>query len=415
MPDYEWAVIGSGIAGISLAEILTREGHSVVLIERNELLAGETSRDFHEWLHTGALYTLVPDGLRTLRFMLGAIDDLLEYYSSFEGMNLVPGFKGLTLDNEVSRPWFNENYIHFRYRLKNRRVTFPWLIGIARSVQLVEKIHGHDWLRRRAGEVSHLTEGRVARILELLREIALSREDYWNTKTTDLGMNSRNLLGDLLSLAIENGLELSVENEVTEISQMANNGGVAVRGTQHSFLVERAVLCNGAGVESFAPVEITKSFAPLAVLENISESAESFVQLDYFPKNCVNLLSKGGGIGLAGGISLSSIDQCGEYLDWVVRNLKKQFPSASEVSRYIGTKAEITFEGQPRNYQYHIVNIEPNVWATIPGKFTMAFSMAPEFYRRIYGRNAHKTFAPAKKERGIELLSNTRWQDAVSG
>ena len=67
MKKYEWAIIGGGIAGISIAEILTREGHSCVLIEKNKDLASETSREFHEWLHIGSLYTLVPDDLKTLR------------------------------------------------------------------------------------------------------------------------------------------------------------------------------------------------------------------------------------------------------------------------------------------------------------------------------------------------------------
>ncbi len=46
MQKYEWAVIGSGIAGIVAAEILTREGHSTVLIEKNEKLASETTQRF---------------------------------------------------------------------------------------------------------------------------------------------------------------------------------------------------------------------------------------------------------------------------------------------------------------------------------------------------------------------------------
>ena len=59
MENYEWAVIGSGVAGITSAEILTRQGHSVILIEKNKYLASETTRDFHEWMHTGSLYTLM--------------------------------------------------------------------------------------------------------------------------------------------------------------------------------------------------------------------------------------------------------------------------------------------------------------------------------------------------------------------
>ena len=37
MKTYEWAVIGGGASGIAISEILTREGHSVVLIEKKHI------------------------------------------------------------------------------------------------------------------------------------------------------------------------------------------------------------------------------------------------------------------------------------------------------------------------------------------------------------------------------------------
>ena len=40
MKLYDWIVVGGGIAGISLSEILTREGHSVALLEKNSKLGG---------------------------------------------------------------------------------------------------------------------------------------------------------------------------------------------------------------------------------------------------------------------------------------------------------------------------------------------------------------------------------------
>ena len=46
MKDFEWGIIGGGIAGIAISEILSREGNSVTLIEKNELLASETTREF---------------------------------------------------------------------------------------------------------------------------------------------------------------------------------------------------------------------------------------------------------------------------------------------------------------------------------------------------------------------------------
>ena len=34
MKTFDWIIVGGGISGISLSEILTREGHSVALIEK---------------------------------------------------------------------------------------------------------------------------------------------------------------------------------------------------------------------------------------------------------------------------------------------------------------------------------------------------------------------------------------------
>ena len=108
---YDWIVVGGGISGISVAEILCREDKSVLLIEKNELLASETSKQFHEWMHTGALYTLASDNLLTLRFLLGAVDDLLYFYKSFPRMNLVGSENGLAASDYG---WFNNERIDFK-------------------------------------------------------------------------------------------------------------------------------------------------------------------------------------------------------------------------------------------------------------------------------------------------------------
>ena len=97
MKTFDWIIVGGGIAGISLSEILTREGHSVALIEKENKLASATTREFHEWFHTGSLYTLLKDDMKTLKYILGSLDDLLEFYSSFSQMNLRPTENGLKI------------------------------------------------------------------------------------------------------------------------------------------------------------------------------------------------------------------------------------------------------------------------------------------------------------------------------
>jgi hypothetical protein len=92
---------------------------------------------------------------------------------------------------------------------------------------------------------------------------------------------------------------------------------------------------------------------------------------------------------------------------------KKYEPNIKELFRYNGVKSEIAFKSQPRGYVYHIVNVKKNIWAAVPGKFSLAFSLAPEFYRRIYNKNPDKN-CPTK-EAGSEMynVSETIWQDII--
>ena len=411
MKSYEWGIVGSGIAGIALAEILTREGHSVVLIEQNENLASETSREFHEWLHTGALYTLIPDKLKTLRFVLGAIDDLIEFYSSFNNMNIIPTNSGIRLD-EATKPWFNKNYINFKYRIKGRKLTFPWIFGVARSMYLIERIHKHDWLRRRAGELAPFKVGRFKRILKIMKKLFFSKKYFENIETPDFTINSRSLLRDLIDVAVQNGLDISLNNRIEKISK--EKGFNIIKGTTASFKVKKVVICGGAGIKNFSDVKTKTSYAPIAVVSGVPSDAKSFVELDYFPKKCINLLTKKQDYGLVGGISLSSKDKCDEYLDYVVKKHQKIEPSIKEMSRYIGKKTEITFKNQPRGYLYNIVNQDDGVWVVVPGKFTLAFSLAPEFYRRVYNKNPRKNFKNSYLSNNSKDISNTVWEDILN-
>jgi len=411
MEKYDWAIIGGGITGIVLSEILIREGHSVILIEKNQKLACETTRDFHEWLHTGSLYTLIPDKLKTLKFILGAVDDLLEYYSCFERMNLIPTMAGMKIDN-LEEGWFESNYIDFKFRIKNRKIVLPWLMAIARSMFLIEKIHQHDWLRRRAGELEPFKQDRMRRISFIISELIKSKQKFRTVTTPDFTINSRALMRDLLTTAIEKGLELSFDNEVNLIESSSNIK--IIKGSKADIFANKVAVCAGAGVKDFSNVQVTNSYAPIAVVSGVPESAKSFVELDYYPSNCINLLTKKNGMGLVGGISFKNKSNCDEYLDTVVRKQQLLFPEIKEVDRYIGVKSEIVFENQPRSYLYHIVEVDKDIWSVIPGKFTLAFSLAPEFFRRVYFKNPRKSFQTYNDNQMYSgKVANTVWFDSL--
>ena len=201
-------------------------------------------------------------------------------------------------------------------------------------------------------------------------------------QTTDFTINSRLLLKDMVATAISNGLEISLGNKIEKINKQQNYKSLS--GSKTDIQAKNVALCNGGGIKYFSDVKTKTSYAPIAVVSGLNKQSKSFVELDYFTKNCINLLTKGNGFGLAGGISLSDKKKCDKYLDYVIQKHREIDPGMKEMSRYIGVKTEITFLNQPRGYLFHIVNTDDGIWAVIPGKFTLAFSMAPEFYRRVY-------------------------------
>ena len=46
-------------------------------------------------------------------------------------------------------------------------------------------------------------------------------------------------------------------------------------------------------------------------------------------------------------------------------------------------------------------------------KFTLAFSMAPEFYRRIYKKNPSSLIKHFRIEKKNNLLSRTTWKEII--
>ena len=411
MKTFDWIVVGGGVAGISLSEILTREGHSVALIEKKNKLASATTREFHEWFHTGSLYTLLKDDMKTLKYILGSLDDLLEFYSSFPKMNLQPTDKGLKITGN-NKGWFSPNYINFKYRIKNRKLILPWLYAIARSIALIDGIRKHDWLRRRAGILESVTTEYYFPILKNLLKIVASSNKFYKIETTDFTTNSRDLLKDMIATAEKNGLEIFTKNELLEIKNSNNN--IIANCSNDNFQAKNMVVCLGGEIEKFSDLKINKSYAPIAVVKNIKADTKSFVELDCFKKNCINIVTKGKSFGLIGGISLSKKDEVQKYFDFMINEHKKLNPGIEILEKYIGVKNEIFQKKENRNYLFHINPSRKykNVWSVIPGKFTLAFSMAPEFYRIVYKKNPRKFFNTTSDTGDFsQLIEETVWEE----
>lgn len=403
---YDWIVIGGGISGISVSEILSRGGKKVLLIEKNEKLASETSKVFHEWLHSGSLYTLARDRLLTLRYLLGATDDLLEYYNCFSGMNLNPTDKGISVSDNG---WFNNQYIEYRYKL--HKFNPIWLSLVSRSINIIDLLGQHDWLRRRAGSEYGESEIKLSYWFNHIFEQIKNDSDFFNKTSPDITINSRKLINDILNVALSNGLKVLTGFEAIKLDEQDNFTFVTTKN--ETFQAKNVVVCNPDSVAKFFDIPIKVGYAPIAVVENVPEEECSFVELDYNIKKCINLIKKENGIAQAGGITMSRQEKVGSYLDYIIAQHKKRNPSIKVIDSYIGLKKELVEKNENRNYLYHINKQSNRIWSIVLGKFSLAFSMAPEFYRQIYKENPPKVISEASIKSDNNLVSRTSWQEII--
>ena len=402
IPD--WIIIGGGISGISLMEVLSRQGKSVILFEKNKKLASETSKDFHEWVHSGALYTLVPDNLLTLRYLLGATDDIMEFYSSFPAMNLLPSEEGVKIDNVG---WFNKDKIEFRYR--SHKFNPVWLSMVSRSISIIELMSKHDWLRRRAGSEYGNSKVKINHRFNKIFDQIANKNKFLSIESPDFTMNSRNLLSDLLLQASYNGAEYKVNTKVNSIKE--KNSIVEVEADEKIYKAKNIVITSPDAISDFLGTPIKESFAPMAIVKGVPDEEKSFVELDYYPKKCINLLKKKNNIGQVGGITLNKQSDIRDYQSYLIKEHMKRNPSIEVIDTYVGVKKELIQKKEDRNYLYHINQNSSNIWSVVLGKFTLAFSMAPEFYRRVYNENPSKFFETLKYSEICEDLSKTAWQE----
>lgn len=404
---YEWVVVGGGAAGISIAEMLSRSSGSVLLLEKNATLASVTSKVFHEWFHSGSLYTLLPDKLETTRYLLGSIDDMFEYYSHFNQMNLFPTNRGYFIKDK--NKWFNND--HIRYQFRMRPLNFIWMSAVARALWIIKEINDHDWLRKKAGS-SH--DGYRFNLFKILKNYPIIKEKFYEIISPDVTINSRIMLQDIVSSFIQNGGNLELNFCVKNINEDKNNI-IINSDNSRQITASKIVICAAEGLKELAPGigDIKTSYAPMFVVENLPEDSNSFVELDYNPKNCINMIKKENGIGLSGGISVQNESEIEPYLNSCKEKVNKKIPGLNILGDYVGFKQEMIFSGQNRNYQYHIKKISKRKWGVILGKFSSLFSLAPEFYRRVYDKNPPKSVPFDKKNISSpkNIISPTTWTE----
>ena len=408
------SIIGGGVAGLATAEIFARSGFSVCLIEKNEQLCMETSGMHHEWFHFGSLYSIFPSN-QFLRTTVGGIDDLLLFYRDFAGMNLrVTGLGKLsTIENKNA--WIRQDNLKYIItttddedfkinssdRIKELSykifMKYSWNKAIKQFVSRHNRFYHYDW---RKGCASHYIpragwkDYSGEHILKYNNsDVNLNPETHNSMSSYDSPMTAKNILTDLLRSYLSYGGEIMTSSTVKGYRKQSGNI-VLEFVTQHEPISSKKVIfAAGKGITNFlkGDFKVKTVLSPLLVAYP-KVCSENIVRLTPFMEKTINHLKHfvgkkeysliGGGY-FAPENDEKAIQQAGEKLKERALQVFPLLKDSKLVELYYGSKTEIISSKSKRNYLYHIMEMEENIYSIVPGKFSLAFSLAINTYHKI--------------------------------
>lgn len=413
---YDYAVVGGGIAGLAIAELFARSGKSVVLIERGAKLCQESSASMHGWFHFGSLYSIFPQN-QFLQTMVGGVEDLLEHYSDFPGMNIKITDAGRLAFPQGEGSWFRDEPIEYTVCSRNdpdfnmrsfesagayaRKIFFllTWEMAIKQFISRHQRFHKHNW----AGPIPASHWIPRAGYADYSREVItkphhpgvnLDVDTHFRIVGYDRPMQASAIITDLTRSLIGSGGDIVVSAEAERIERAGGVSHVHVKDGD-TIKAGAAIVAAGKWLGRFLPrIEDVKVLASPLIVAYPAVADRHFVRLTPFVEKSVNHLQHlvddrpysliGGGYFAEPG-DPAAIARATENLVAMARRVFPKLAEATLLETYLGYKTELAAKSGERNYQYIIREVGEGLYGVVPGKFSLAFSLAVNAYHRLTG------------------------------
>ena len=402
---YDYIIVGGGIAGIATAEIFSRSGFSVCILERNKKLCNESSGNHHEWFHFGSLYSILPKR-DYVRILVGGIDDLLLYYRDFKNMNLCVNNKGsLIFKNDSKKSWFKDERLNYLFNLKKSSNT--WNSQVKNFIKIHYNFFKYDWRKGEASRYIPITSiKKKINQKNLTKKFFLNKKTYNRVSSFDCPMESKLIINDLLQSYISYGGKIKLNFNVKKIRE--TNELISIFDQKNNKIeCKKIIFANGSGINNFLKKEMVSSYLSPLIIVYPNILNKNIIIMTKNKSDAINHIfheHKGRKYSLIGGGDFIEAKNTKNNIEKLSKNLirlanksfKKINPKRLHV--YFGVKNEVNKnQNNKRNYLYTIKKIKRNIYYINPGKFSLAFSLAINTFKKIIGHYPNPTVNINKK------------------
>jgi hypothetical protein len=382
-------VLGSGIAGLSLAEILSRNGWRITLLDSAHELGGHASRATQNWLHTGWLYA----SLFHASAMQACHRALQLFHSTYDSvlgpdlLNLAIGRQGVAYPRSSSG-WFSAERVHYLYALTTSELS-PWQRAVWRhylSAVPLRRLRTLGYSTEPAREISP----RLRELLDYWEAGPGGHEKYAVIPSTDAQIHTVRVMNSLLSLLgdrteVVRGADYQLMCH-GELSTVCINGerhtpDLLVIASGRSIPEQLRQLRRGAMADQFKSIS-----SPIVILNRLLD-LPSFIRFTPQLAATVNHIKYDmSGMGTFSTLGSHEYYPAGQepdispFAERICRRVN--IPSSDVIDQYYGTKTEFTGSAE-RRYNHAVVRVNDNSYFAIPGKFSQFPLLVHDFAEQL--------------------------------
>ena len=385
---WDFAIVGGGIAGLAIAEMLQRSGASVLLLEKNKTLCAEASAEQQGWFHTGALYTALPSNF-FCRTMVGNLDDLVDYYSDFSNMNLRVEKHIYATKREG---WFSNRTNFYAYSNRKEvswRWKLPWAVALYRAKRRMSWFETLDASRSLSQQMGFGSKPIQYVVHESRLGVNVNNVAF-TLKSRDRAMDTRLIAVDLLRSYLANGGVVKTQANAQEIKKGAVKVAVGEHESISWIYARHVILATGKDTHTF-DADTRVFLSPLLVVVPALTDI-NFVKMSPHMKQTINHIFhriEDMEYSVIGNAVYYDAKNCDA--DTLTRAREAMLETANEMfgdlgerklDVFFGYKTEVTRSSSIRNYLYHIIDRDTHTLA-LPGKFSLCFSLAANVCRHF--------------------------------